>query len=117
MKIPLKLGKQYGQKARWKESLPFVENKMAILIHRPKKVNLHKCGDRRPHISVEHYCGNTHSGDFDKLTFLEAPNENDLVCHACESRAVMAGLPSSSEIAGRHVHIGKLKAVKTCNCK
>ena len=44
-----------------------------------------------------------------------SPAEADkLLCAACERNAVLAGLPSAYELAGRHVHLGKLKAVQTC---
>ena len=48
------------------------------------------------------------------LTFLAAPPADKLLCEACERSAVLAGLPSADELAGRHVHIGKIKAVQTC---
>lgn len=48
------------------------------------------------------------------LTFLAAPPDDKLLCEACERNAVLAGLPSADELAGRHVHLGKIKAVQTC---
>lgn len=35
--------------------------------------------------------------------------------HYHDSRtADLAGMPSAHELAGRHVHLGKIKAVQTC---
>lgn len=113
MKLLLEQERWFGQSGRWKESLPFVENKAGILIHRPRKVNCHN-KLTNPHISITYYCGGMASGNFEKLTFLSEPAETDLLCAACEARAVMAGLPTASDLAGRHVHIGKLKAIKVC---
>ena len=48
------------------------------------------------------------------LVFLSAPPADKLLCEACERNAVLAGLPSAYELAGRHVHLGKIKAVQTC---
>lgn len=48
------------------------------------------------------------------LTFLAAPPDDKLLCEACERSAVLAGPTSAYELAGRHVHLGKIKAVQTC---
>lgn len=122
MKLPLERQtepkyKPYGSNAvaLWTSSEPFVENKRGILIHRPRRVTLYNWKERwGPHIAVEYYCGQTTTDRKGNITFLPAPAETDLLCEACEARAVMAGLPSASELAGRHVHIGKLKAVRVC---
>lgn len=97
----------------WKESKPFVENSRAFLIHRPRTVTDHKLAGFPPHIAVLYHCGNSGSGS-DKFTFLDDVPENKHLCHACEARAVMAGLPSASEITGRHIHTGKIKVIQTC---
>lgn len=105
----------------WKTALPFVENSRGILIHRPRMVSTHTGLSRsnpsrwRPHIGIGFWCGMHVSGD-KNFTFLLAPPENGLVCHRCEAVAIANGFPSSAELAGRHVHIGRVKAVKDC-CK
>ena len=45
---------------------------------------------------------------------LYAPPDDKLLCEACELSAVLAGLPSAYELAGRHVHLGRIKAVRVC---
>jgi hypothetical protein len=116
--LPLKVTRgvnSIGLKLRhgyWKKAMPFVENSRAKLIHRPASVNEHiNCKMR--HISIHYYCGATATG-LENFTFLEAPPDGALVCAVCEARAVMAGLPAAKEIAGRHVHIGRMKPVMTC---
>lgn len=97
----------------WKKSQPFVENARAHLIRRPLSINEHRLSGHGRHISIEYLCGQTTTG-LKKFTFHDVPPENGVVCAVCEARAIMAGLPSSAEIAGRHVHIGRMRAVLTC---
>lgn len=106
----------FQPKAYWRSSKPFVENRMAVLIHRPYKVNSFKIDGRRPHIAITYHCGNTHCGGEGKLTFLDAPPSGSIVCQRCEDYAIERGLPSSKEITGFHVCLGGVKAVKNC-CK
>lgn len=96
----------------WASCAPFVENSRGVLIHRPRSaqtIAIH----REPHMAVHYWCGNGVAGKRN-LTFLAAPPDDKLLCEACERNAVLAGLPSAYELAGRHVHLGKIKAVQTC---
>jgi len=101
----------------WASCAPFVENRRGILIHRPRSVATHTIL-KPPHFAVAYWCGATanNSVGVENLTFLEAPPSNAILCERCEQNAVAAGLPSAEELAGRHVHIGKLKAILTCGC-
>lgn len=96
----------------WASCAPFVENSRGKLIHRPREVTTFKIF-REPHTSVHHWCGSTHIGT-NKFTFLEAPPEGKFLCERCEDLAVAAGLPSADELAGRHVHTGKVIVIQTC---
>jgi hypothetical protein len=105
-------GRLWGVSTVWRDCAPFVENGRAILIHRPRSVvtyNIHAA----PHIGVNYWCGNQVSTS-GKITFLSEPPHDRLLCEACEARAVMAGHPTATEIVGRHVHIGRLKAIRMC---
>lgn len=97
----------------WTRCLPFLENRMAVLIHRPRSVTTYKIGNRRPHIGVGNWCGNHMSGA-EKFAFLPLPPEDRIVCARCEEKAVAAGLPTSDQLAGRHVHKGGVVAVRHC---
>ncbi len=98
----------------WATCRPFVENSKAVLIHRPRRVSMHRISEKyRAHIAVENWCGNTHTGG-KKFTFLDSPTKGRIVCARCEQKAVESGLPSSSQLAGRHVHIGGVVAVAHC---
>lgn len=99
----------------WASCLPFVENSRGTLIHRPRSgttYNLHK----KPHVGVSFWCGMAVSTSGENLTFLETPPDGKILCERCEEIAVANGLPSADELAGRHVHKGRTKAVATC-CK
>lgn len=92
---------------------PFVENSRGVLVHRPRSgttYNLHKV----PHIAVSMWCGHTTTGDGKHLTFLPAPPDGKVLCARCEAAAVEAGLPTADELAGKHVHVGGVRAVITC---
>jgi hypothetical protein len=118
MKLALKIQKKHpmwGQLAEqnWNSCLPFLENSRALLIHRPMRVGTYRCGNRPMHLGIHFWCGNSAVGN-KKFTFLPVPPENSLLCELCEKNAVAAGLPSAESLAGRHVHIGKLKAIRLC---
>jgi hypothetical protein len=101
--------------AFWSECLPFVENNLAVLIHRPTQVTTYYLGLKYgPHIAIHYWCGNTVTGREDKLTFLSKPPRGRLVCARCEEMAINAGEYSSDKIVGRHVHVGRVKALQTC---
>jgi len=98
----------------WASCKPFVENTFAALIHRPRMVAIHRISEKyRPHISVSMWCGSTQSGT-KKFTFLDAPPNDRIVCARCEEKATDAGLPSSTALAGEHVHTGGVVAVAYC---
>lgn len=99
----------------WSSCLPFVENKAGVLIHRPRSANTYNL-HKRPHYAVGFWCGMTTTSNWEnnKLTFLSVPPDESIVCWKCEMLAIAAGLPSSDELAGNHVHIGGVKAYKKC---
>lgn len=98
----------------WTSCKPFVENSKAVLIHRPRRVSMHRISDKyRTHLAVEMWCGSTQTGT-KKFTFLDAPPREAIVCARCEMKAIGAGMPSSSQLVGGHVHLGGVIAVKHC---
>lgn len=98
----------------WSTCAPFVENSRGLLIHRPKTVSTYSGNRKNPHIGIGYWCGNHVSGD-KNFTFLDTiSSDGKLVCLRCEENAVAAGLPSSDELVGKHVHKGGLIAVKKC---
>ena len=104
-----------GPVAKLSESLPFVINKMGVLVHRPKSVAIHQCGNRPQHLGMYLWCGAMHTGAMSgKFTFTSTPSETDIVCVKCEDAAVKFGHPSSDTLVGRHVHVGGVKAYRTC---
>lgn len=120
LKMPLRKPKPHPKPYRhnilpWASCAPFIENTRGVLIHRPKTVSTITILNK-PHLAIQYWCGNGVAGKR-SLTFLSEPPQDALLCEACERRAVDAGLPSASEIAGRHVHLGKLMAVRTCCTK
>jgi hypothetical protein len=103
-----------GTAVQWTACKPFLENSMAVLIHRPRAVTTHKIGPRyAPHLGIELWCGN-HMNGGKKFTFLSHPGRERIVCARCEAAAVAAGLPSSTQLAGEHVHLGGVIAVRHC---
>lgn len=118
MKLPIKIKDDHGRGVKrgipWTSCSPFIDNSRAVLVHRPRYVTTHKISDRyKPHIAVELWCGGGFAGGR-KLAFVDAPPDGKLLCARCEAKAVEAGLPSAAELAGQHVHIGRLVAQQVC---
>jgi len=102
------------RQVNWLSCLPFVENSRGTLIHRPrsgKTYNIHRTG---PHVAMSFWCGMAVSSDGKNFTFLDQPPEGKILCEKCEEAAILAGMPSADELAGRHVHKGRTRAVATC---
>ena len=94
---------------------PFVKNDKGVLIHRPISIDIHKVRGRY-HMAIHYACGLTSCGS-KKFTFLDAVRGENIVCFKCEMMAVEKyGYKSSSEISGRHVHTGGVRAYKNCGC-
>jgi len=113
--LPLKRNKKPGNAiVVWTKCAPFVENSRGVLIHRPRTVMTYKISARwKSHIGIGYWCGSSVAGS-KNFTFLSAPPEGSLLCEKCEIAAIAAGLPSADELAQRHVHRGKIKAIQTC---
>ena len=118
LKVPLKRPKPFPPGINdnmfpWATCTPFVDNKRAMLIHRPRAV-ITFTHMKMPYISVQAWCGNHFTGD-DKFTFLDSiPDGGKLLCARCEIMATQVGLPSADELNGQHVHLGKLLVKRTC---
>lgn len=119
MKVPLKIRPCGGQtpdcftEVHWTHAAPFLLNPRGILVHRLQSVKCHMESGRYRHTSVDYLCGNGTCGK-GVGEFLHEPPPDRLVCAVCEGIAISRGLPSSSELAGRHVCVGRLKAERLC---
>lgn len=103
-----------GCKKMWKKVAPFFTNPRGVLTHRVKAGTtfLNHDGSLR-HWHVWYWCGNGANGHgVDGWKF--PPDPEAVVCAFCEAMAIKAGQPSSDTIVGRHVHIGGVKAFRTC---
>ena len=94
----------------WEKTLPFLLNPRGHLVHR---VQFATSTFSEPgvwdHDTAHYWCKNIARGQF-----LAVPPEGRLLCAHCERIAVANGQPTADEIAGRHVHIGTLKAHRLC---
>lgn len=114
--VRLRIAKPYppggcGKHLDWERAPAFNVNPRGILIHRVKdgRTHLMPWGN---HNSITQWCGNGVSGEGVSLT--DDPPKDRLLCAYCEAKAVAAGEPTADQLAGRHVHIGALKAIRTC---
>lgn len=122
MKVKLKqrnkITSRLNNTNQWKESLPFVASPRGLLIHRVRFASTYMHRDpkiwngEKSHYGATLWCGGTFSGS--DLEFYENPPKDRLLCVRCEAIAVEAGEKTANKLSGRHVHQGKLKAVRTC---
>lgn len=100
----------------WRESYPFAVNPRGILTHRVRHVTTHFRGGEKSHHSLTYLCGNCccfSLGDETEVLVSKPPKDR-MLCAFCEAAAQRRKLPSGDKLAGRHVHIGVLKAVQVC---
>ena len=100
---------QLGTKSR-KRGKPFFLPDAGVLVHRVRQIHDHYDGKVRKHSSVLYWCGNVSNHG----TFLDRPPKDRLLCERCEMIVKDRGLPSSSKLAGRHVHVGRLRPIQVC---
>lgn len=96
----------------WKKTLPFNVNPRGVLIHRVRLGLSILYHGEHSHDCVHYWCTNQSNGEGVSLT--DDPPEGRLLCEICERNAVAAGEPSADELCGRHVHVGVMKAHRTC---
>ena len=113
MKVKLKSRNRsrFDREYEWlKTCEPFVVNPRGKLIHRVQ--HAHKSKTSRDGLMVHYWCGNcTFSGPV--ILFSDPPKDR-LLCVYCEMKATATGEKSAKELTGRHVHVGRLKPVRTC---
>lgn len=104
-----------GRDLAWKRSRPFHVNPRGILTHRVRSITtingLGKNG-RKSWEAIHYFCGNQVCGSWRDLR--DEPPANRLVCERCEQMAIALEEKSSDELVGHHVHVGRLRAFRTC---
>lgn len=104
----------------WRESAPFVLNPRGILVHRVLGVTtiIRHYWEEDTNVVVKYACWNGCSFDCEKSDVCllhEVPGDR-ILCERCEQVALNNGLPSADELCGRHVHVGRVRAIRSC-CK
>ena len=116
MKVKLDIERHkpnYGPLLNWESCPPFNVNPRGILIHRVRSGFTFITEDgRKRHSVVRYWCGNSGVGEGASLT--ENPPKERLLCERCEMLAVAAGEKTADKLAGRHVHVGVVRAHRTC---
>ena len=99
----------------WKRGKPFVFNPRGLLVHRVRSFLTFKDKFYGSWHVAKYYCGNSAANGRSKtMELYDVPPEHLLVCARCEAIALSQGQKSAAEIAGRHVHIGTVKAHRLC---
>lgn len=101
------------QARHWRTVLPFNSNPRGILTHRVR-LGGSTVGSDGEHVNdwVHYWCSGQAVGEGLELT--DAPPQTRLLCAHCEAKAIAAGEPSADQLCGRHVHIGVVRAKRTC---
>lgn len=106
-----------NDRIHWPTSQPFIVNPRAILIHRIRYgTSFRRIDGTWSHDTVETWCGNGFNsmGAVGSDIIVADPPKSKLLCARCELIAVQAGEKSADELTGRHVHIGRVRAFRTC---
>ena len=118
MKIKLRKRRKLTnyESIEWTHAYPFAVNPRGILVHRVRDVTTHLCGKEKKHHSVHYLCGNLtcFAVGSEREVIVENPPKDRLLCSVCEFRAKQQRLPGADKLAGRHVHIGVLRAHQLC---
>lgn len=101
------------KQTNYAEAAPFFANPRGVLAHRVRSITKLDFGERY-HYVVEYYCLGTscHERLLDE-GLVHDPGKR-LVCAHCERIALEHELPSSSDLAGRHVCTGICRPVNVC---
>lgn len=97
-----------------KKSPPFAYSEKGKLCHRPRYAGLHyRINPAKPHLAIDFLCS---SGACGKNARFSYDTNGRLMCKGCEKKAAELGMPTASQIVGRHICTGKLKVKKSCEC-
>jgi len=100
-----------GITRRLKTAPPYINNPRAVLIHRPRWINIYGC----KRMAIRSYCGQViHSKAKNLVKMAHQVDRNQVVCLHCENKAVEAGLPSTTQLHIHHVCVGGVKAFSQC---
>lgn len=102
----------------WRESKPFFLGPRSVLVHRVRSVQSHFIigGVTPNHHSFDALCGgacNVKHAELEESVMDDVPASR-LLCQRCESEAKRRGLKSAEELTGHHVHVGTIRAHRTC---
>lgn len=103
----------------WEKSWPFVANPRGVLVHRVRSIlqftwtNEPFKGDQ--HCHADYWCENgcNFHPDDHEIVLVRDPGDR-ILCARCEGMAIANGQKSAEELAGHHVHIGGIRAVRFC---
>jgi hypothetical protein len=106
----------WSAEVHWERSKPFVLNPRGLLVHRVQSVTEFKRDGQTTHISVHYWCGNLCNIDPNLIreSLHSNPPKGRLLCEFCEFRAVGKRQKSADQLAGRHIHRGRLRVFQTC---
>lgn len=106
---------------RFHEGPPFAKSGSGHLVHRVKSITIlmdNFYNYSGPRAVIDYLCaGSAYKSPASKnkrTELYDVPPDNLLVCSSCERTAKKKGFKSSSEIAGKHVHIGHMRPVQEC---
>lgn len=91
-------------------------NPRGQLIHRTRFLSAIICRGELSHYHVSYLCGNGFNIDPELIrdVMFADPPEDRLLCSACHGKSEGMRLPTSDQLAGRHVHRGILVPTQVC---
>lgn len=98
----------------WKRALPFFVNTRGFLIHRVAWAYSIIYNGELKHNVAGYLCGNSGVEGTGHGIFYDNPPTDRLLCELCENIAIRRRLPKADDLAGRHVHLGRIRVEQTC---
>lgn len=102
----------------WEAGPAFFIAGHGVMLHRVRSVSDHKRCGKTTHTSCSLWCGGNgfpvRNDNRKAGTLYTDPPEGRLLCERCEAHAVAAGEKPADEIAGRHIHTGRMVPKQTC---
>ena len=115
--LELRRDRHYLEAKSRRKGEPFFRAQAGVLFHRVRYITDFYVGKRLRHTAVTYQCNNTSFVRAGSMFSGNPTEQRAFVCSACEYWAKKRNKPTADQLAGKHVHVGRLVAVQLCCVK